>query len=124
MMQGMTVDVEIEGEFVRLRSKDHSVRVSIRGGRILEYALGANNILSTWGDYVQQGSTFWLGPHHEWSTIWPPNAALDEAPYEVSVAGKTAVTFQSPAVEVFGIRIRKQFELLDDGTLALEYGVR
>src|SRR5688572_26294796 len=110
----MSIDVETQGDSILVSTADHGLRVSARGGRVLEYTVGGTNVLSLWGDYVQQGSTFWLGPQHEWPIVWPPDHALDEAPYEVSITG-TEVTLVSPIIASFGVQIRKRFEMLANG---------
>jgi len=118
----MSVAIHPQGEDIILSTSTHRLSVSVRGGRFLEYAIHGRNVLSTGGDWVQRGSTFWLGPHHAWPRIWPPDEAIDDEPYEVSIDAR-GVTMISPIVASFAARIRKRVEMQADGSLSMTYGV-
>lgn len=89
--------------------------ISAAGGRITEYSLEGTNALSTSGQFVQQGSTFWVAPQ-TWG--WPPPAPHDADPYTYAIESDEAV-FTGGASE--GVAFTKRVGMTDDGTVSLEY---
>lgn len=69
-----------------------------RGARITQFAWDGHNLLNPVvpekSGWLNGGSTFWTSPQSAW--VWPPSAAIDTAPFTVTLAG-TAVTMTSQA---------------------------
>lgn len=118
----MSVQVHAYGEVVVLCTKTHRLAVGSRGGRILEYSVRGRNVISMAGDFVQQGSTFWVAPQSAWPEIWPPSIAIEDAPHNIRVLDSSLLIEAPPAVDL-GIAMRRTIEMREDGSLHFEYAI-
>jgi Domain of unknown function (DUF4380) len=92
------------------------------GGRVTALRLAGRNLLTAPEvDPVNFGSTFWTSPQAEWG--WPPVAAIDTAPYTVSLDGADIV-LQGPPSETLGVSVEKRFSVdRARGAFALTYRI-
>ena len=92
-----------------------------RGGKILSFRLGDEEILNQGRLPNSFGSTFWTSPQSEWN--WPPVAEYDTKPFEASVQdGRLVLNGQKS--ERFGYRIRKEFSTdPKDGAFVITYTI-
>ncbi|MBQ9450391.1 MAG: hypothetical protein IJU34_03615 [Bacteroidales bacterium] len=92
-----------------------------RGGKILSFRLGDEEILNQGRFPNSFGSTFWTSPQSEWN--WPPVAEYDTKPFEASVQdGRLVLNGQKS--ERFGYRIRKEFSTdPKDGAFVITYTI-
>ena len=92
-----------------------------RGGKILSFRLGDEEILNQGRFPNSFGSTFWTSPQSEWN--WPPVAEYDTKPFEASVQdGRLVLNGQKS--ERFGYRIRKEFSTDPrDGAFVITYTI-
>ena len=84
------------------------------GGRVIRFSSGGENVLT--GPEVvaggegalpnMYGSTFWTSPQSAWG--WPPEAAIDAAPYQVVVDGGVLALSSEPGAAT-GYAVRKRF---------------
>jgi hypothetical protein len=92
---------------VRLKSENMVFAVdAVVGGRVVEFSLDGANVLCDTG--VQIGSTFWPSPQSSWG--WPPPAAMDSEPYQVtqpSDGGRATLT--SAACPQTHLQLTKEF---------------
>jgi hypothetical protein len=100
------------------------------GGRVTRLSLDGVNILT--GPEVvadgegslpnMYGSTFWTSPQSAWS--WPPEAALDSDPHEVSLDGDVLrLVSQAGATTGYGVQKRFALDVLR-GRIAIEYALK
>jgi hypothetical protein len=118
------------GRYV-FRFGEHELIVDpARGGRVLAFGLQGQNVLTgpevvRAGDAAMQnnfGSTFWTSPQSDWG--WPPESALDTAPYLASVAGNV-LTLASDPGEKMGYAVTKRISAdAARGRVSLEYALR
>lgn len=89
------------------------------GGRVSSFKAGGKEILNfDKNQLLSSGSTFWPGPQSEWH--WPPIAAIDSQPYEVSISN-TELTLTS-AIAPNNLRIIKIFSLNSkDTSVSIKY---
>jgi hypothetical protein len=77
-------------------------------GRVITYTKGGVSILdATMPDPSNYGSTFWVSPQ-TWP--WPPEAAMDSAPYTATLEGATLV-LQGPPMTNPKVSIGKRFSV-------------
>ena len=92
-----------------------------RGGKILSFRLGDEEILNQGRFPNSFGSTFWTSPQSEWN--WPPVAEYDTKPFEASVQDGCLV-LNGQKSERFGYRIRKEFSTDPrDGAFVITYTI-
>lgn len=76
-----------------------------RGGKILSYKLGEDEVLNQGRMPNSFGSTFWTSPQSEWN--WPPVAEYDTKPFQAEIVGdKLVLTGEKSR---FGYSVRKEF---------------
>jgi Domain of unknown function (DUF4380) len=93
------------------------------GGRVVTYALGGHNILTTpaAGDSSNYGSTFWSSPQSDWS--WPPPSQIDPGAYTSALSGGV-LTLTSATATSLGLAVTKQFSMDGNtGEVTLRYGM-
>lgn len=123
----MPTQLERQEDVFVLRTATHRLVIARAGARIVEYATGGKNVLSTWGTYVQQGSTFWVGPQSAWPQAWPPSTVLEEDSYEQvggEVRGDVAsLRLNGRSDAELGVSFDKEFTMYPDGSVRLRYTV-
>jgi hypothetical protein len=119
-------ELDVEGYVFRMGELELVVQPAI-GGRITRFSLGGRNILTgpevvAGGDGVlpdMYGSTFWTSPQSGWG--WPPEAAIDNAPYAAAVDG-ALLELVSEAGASTGYAVRKRFRAdARRGVIDIEY---
>ena len=91
-----------------------------RGGKILSYKLGEDEVLNQGRMPNSFGSTFWTSPQREWN--WPPVAEYDTKPFQAEVNGFTLLLTGEKSR--FGYRIRKVFNTdPKDGAIVITYTI-
>ena len=92
-----------------------------RGGKILSYKLGEDEILNQGRFPNSFGSTFWTSPQSEWN--WPPVAEYDTKPFQAEIRDG-ALLLTGEKSERFGYRIRKRISAdPKDGAIVLTYTI-
>lgn len=127
ILPAMPTQFDRQDDTFVLRTATHRLVIARAGARIVEYATGGKNVLSTWGTYVQQGSTFWVGPQSAWPEPWPPSRVLEEDPYE-PVGGEVrndvaSVRLHSGSDADLGVAFEKEFTMYPDGSVRLRYTI-
>ena len=92
-----------------------------RGGKILSFKHGDQEVISQMRWPNAFGSTFWTSPQAEWN--WPPVPEYDSMPYTVDSQEGTLV-LTGPVSEKYGYRIRKAFAADPaDGAVVVTYSI-
>lgn len=91
-----------------------------RGGKILSYKLGEDEVLNQGRMPNSFGSTFWTSPQSEWN--WPPVAEYDSKPFQAQIVGdKLVLTGEKSR---FGYSVRKEFAAVPKkGAIAITYTI-
>ena len=91
-----------------------------RGGKILSYKLGEDEILNQGRMPNSFGSTFWTSPQSEWN--WPPVAEYDSKPFKAEIQGDKLVLTGDKSR--FGYSVRKEFATdPKKGAIAITYTI-
>lgn len=91
-----------------------------RGGKILSYKLGEDEVLNQGRMPNSFGSTFWTSPQSEWN--WPPVAEYDTKPFKAEIAGDKLVLTGDKSR--FGYSVRKEFATdAKKGAIAITYTI-
>ena len=92
-----------------------------RGGKVLSFKHGDQEVISQLRWPNAFGSTFWTSPQAEWN--WPPVPEYDSMPYTVdNQEGPLVLT--GPVSEKYGYRIRKEFAADPaDGAVVITYSI-
>ena len=86
-----------------------------KGGKILSYKYGDQEVISQLKWPESFGSTFWTSPQKEW--YWPPVPEYDKKPYQVEEKDGV-LTMTSEVNEKLKFRIRKAF-VVDESNQAI-----
>lgn len=91
-----------------------------RGGKILSYKLGEDEVLNQGRMPNSFGSTFWTSPQSEWN--WPPVAEYDTKPFKAEIVGDKLVLTGDKSR--FGYSVRKEFATdAKKGAIAITYTI-
>ena len=92
-----------------------------KGGKILSYKYGDQEIISQLRWPESFGSTFWTSPQKEW--YWPPVPEYDKNPYQVEEKDGV-LTMTSEVNEKLKFRIRKAFAVDEQHqAIAITYSI-
>ena len=91
-----------------------------RGGKILSYKLGEDEVLNQGRMPNSFGSTFWTSPQSEWN--WPPVAEYDTKPFKAEIVGDKLILTGDKSR--FGYSVRKEFATdAKKGAIAITYTI-
>ena len=96
---------EVDGKYVISVGQTTMTVDANRGGKILSYKLGEDEVLNQGRMPNSFGSTFWTSPQSEWN--WPPVAEYDSKPFQAEIVGDKLVLTGDKSR--FGYSIRKEF---------------
>ena len=115
------VAIEETGQYV-LKCGNVSMTIDAsKGGKILSYKYGDQEVISQLKWPESFGSTFWTSPQKEW--YWPPVPEYDKKAYQVEEKDGV-LTMTSEVNEKLKFRIRKAFAVDEPNqAIAITYSI-
>jgi hypothetical protein len=111
---------EVDGKYVISVGQTTMTVDANRGGKILSYKLGEDEVLNQGRMPNSFGSTFWTSPQSEWN--WPPVAEYDSKPFKAEIVGDKLVLTGDKSR--FGYSIRKEFTTdAKKGAISITYTI-
>lgn len=100
---------DMKGKYVLKTGETTMMIDAAKGGKILSFKYGDQEIISQLKWPEAFGSTFWTSPQKEW--YWPPVPEYDKKPYTVEEVNEVngVLTMTSEVSERLKYRIRKTF---------------